>query len=484
MQVSILCSHVHHAKQLRDIFKQWSTLCYVYTDFDEFWERSQKSLSDLYLLDVKMVCGRERGLLDHPQYQTGQMNVAFYYSKGSHPLMSSSYRIKSLGDFNIDDPALPQQLSQLWNFLKAQRDRESEMGKLKMQLYETRGQLERTVGQIQQLSQQSDYRKLLAQFAHQIDQQCRRQDFLPALAKVVEQFDFIDQYALLELSPNGQKLLSPRLRGSKYRAFPSLWLGREHGVEGIGTYAQGLAHEVAVEYLGSEVMAIGPKLRSDAHPQFLLYLKVDTDTRQHLDWNLLQLLLNGFYGRSLLRESERAHKSSHFLSQWEFYDLLVEEGAREESPSRILLLEFHQLVSAVIGKGKNDFQWGRFYQEFTTLLDERIKHDYWATSIGRWGMAFLVSAQNYDQLKSLLQGFSKDFAYWRFFGDPDDILALNLSPKMRSISARCKEFFEHMAWGDREDANHHAPEDQKRLQGEEQTLTELAKILSGRTLEV
>ena len=119
----------------------------------------------------------------------------------------------------------------------------------------------------------------------------------------------------------------------------------------------------------------------------------------------------------------------------------------------LLILEFQNLVSALTKRSKEDFQWRRFYEEFSTLLDTRIKHDYFSTCLGRWGMAFFVPYQYEETLKVTLEEFIQKFAYWRFFDDPDEILALNLTPNITALQALRKDFFQYMASKNREDAD-------------------------------
>ena len=235
-----------------------------------------------------------------------------------------------------------------------------------------------------------------------------------------------------------------------------------------------------MDYLGGEIITIGPKMCAENLPVFLIYLEVEPDICHGLDWNLLQLFLGGLYSRSLLRERDRSYKSSHFVSLWEFFDLLVVDGAIEEDPCHILVLEFHRLVKAVTHKGDSDFQWRRFYEEFTTRLDAKIKYDYFSSCLGRWGMAFFVSGDQREALETLLKQFSQEFSYWKFFEDPDEILILNLDPQIKALSASQEEFFQYMAHRDREDANKYIS--QNRMEAE--TLERLARVLKGPALEI
>lgn len=477
MQVSILCSQVNHAKRLRDALEGQVAVCYVYTNWDEFWNYSQDGLTQLYLLDVELVCGQERGIIDHPKYRARQMNVAFFYSQSTLPLMSAAYRLDSLGDFDVEVEDLPEKLSQILRFLKVRREREAEVRKLKAELYLARQERERSEGQLRELWKQANDRQLLGEVVRKIDRECCRQDFLQALAKVVEELDFFQQYGIFELAGNGQKLVSPRLAGRKYRALPSLQLGQDHGIQGIKQYAQGLAHQVAVDCLGGkELIALGPRMKAGDGPQVLIYCKVENGVLQRLDWNLLQLFLSGFYGRSLLRDWDRSRKSSHLIGQWEFYDLLVDEGGVQENPCHILVLDFQKLIQSVDKKAESDFQWLRFYEEFNTLLDSRIEWDYLATCLGRWGMAFFVAGEYREAMHALLREFSREFAYWRFFDDPDQILVLDLNPQITVLSAYHEEFFRYLADRNLEDAEQYIAQEQR----EEEALQQLTQTLGGR----
>ena len=455
MEVSILCSRPQDAQKLTRLLKDSSSLSYTYKDFNELWEHSQEKLSQLYILDVEVVSGHERGIIDHPKYQKGLMNVVFYYSQDSLPLMASQYRMKSLGDFDIDDPDLAQRLSQVVAELKARQERQGEVGKLKADLYQARKSLDKLVEKNQREAQESDYRRLLCGLVDAINEECRVHDFLESFGRVMERANFIEEYAVLELTPNGQKLISPRLKGQKYRSFPSLWLGiqDQESVTGIQKYAQGMAGQVALDCLGDQIVTLGLQLHPGGSPQNLIYLKTTPDVREHMDWSLLESFLSGCYGRWLFLQQDRSETmGSHWVSEWEFYDLLTATGEVESVPSHLLVLEFHKLVWARAQKGHDDFQWKRFFNEFSSQVDKRVRHDYFATSLGPWGMAFFVSEGDRRVLEQSLLDVGQKFFYWRFFDDPDSILTLNLAPRLRSLKAHRDSFFSYLRQKNKEHA--------------------------------
>ncbi|MCY4644687.1 MAG: hypothetical protein OXB88_08730 [Bacteriovoracales bacterium] len=455
MQVAIVCSRIRRAKALRDILKNWVSVCYVHTDFDDFWQNSQKEPAPLYLIDVEMIDAGKEKIADHPHYKSSLMNVAFFYSPSSFHLMSAPYLKTCCGHFDIESKDISQKLFDILESLKVNRDREREMLKLKVELHDIRGRFNQTIETAKQMKRTFGKQQLLGKLIFEIDRQCGKRDFLEAFGQVLEGCDFVYKYALFELvsNSNDPKLVSPPLKGAKVQHFPSLQLGKDHDILGIEHHAQGLAHQVAVDHLGREVVSMGLKLHSKTFPKLLIYLVVDKSTASEIDWDLFQLTLSGFYHRSRIKGESFKRSSRHFVSQWEFYDLLEERGKDQKKSSHIIVLEFQKLTAAITKKRVGGFQWRRFYEELTATLEEKIEHHYLATSLGRWGMAFFVSNEYLKSLHRLLLDSVEAFPYWRFFDDSDEILALNLEPQINILNSSSEEFFDYMAKMNREDTD-------------------------------
>ena len=465
VQVTIVGSHIHRIKMLRDILRKWAPVCYVHTDIDDFRQHFREDLNSLYLVDVEMIPNRgNREVGD----EITSVNVAFYYSKHSFHLMSSSRLMNSCGHFDIESKDLSRKIFDIIRSLKTRREREREVSKLKVELHGVRSRYRQSLEASEQMKQTFDRQQLLEKLVSEIDHRCQRGDFLEALGQVFEGCEFIHKYALFELVPNGQKLVSPPLFGYKVQRFPMLWLGKDHGVLGIDRYAQALAHQTAVDHFGREVVSMGLKLRSQTLPKLLIYLVVDARAFCGLDWNSFQLFLNGFYHRSELRSEMpyRPNRRSPLISQWEFYDLLIDGESDREKRFCIFVLELHRLATAVTKKKVGGFQWRNFYEKFTGTLEETSRSDYSASPLGRWGMAFFVSDEYRESFRSFLSEFSEKFPYWKFFDDPDEILALDLHPQIKILSADRKEFFDYMAKTDRENANRYLADREKKAHRE------------------
>lgn len=468
MEVSILCSRLQHAKIFKDALSSHSTtdatnaidtdtastVFYTYTDFDQFWSEAEKGTTPLYLVDVERACESERSLAEHPAYVDGRMNIIFYYTQETLPLMSAVYSMHFLGEVDREAEDLPQKLSHIVGVLLARRKKERENGQLKAQLYKSENRFHKAVEQFQQELQRFEYQEFLTQFMRKIENQYDGHNFLTTLSGTMDESNFIKQYAFFELSESGQKLASPRLKGKKYYRLPSLWLGINHGSQGIQERAQGLAHQTATDCFRGEVVTLAPRAFSGELPRFLMYLKVDKHICHELDWGLLQSFLGGIYASSMNKKREPAQETTRFMSQWEFGDLLVEKGGHQESDGKVLTLDFERLLVAVDREEEEDsFEWQRFYREFVGLLEGDKRYDYSATSLGRWGMAFLVFEEDYKGLRAWLWELSQNFAYWKFFENPDSLLAQNLAPYLKTFTALRTDFFHYVAKRDRKEAD-------------------------------
>ena len=454
MQVSVLCSHLQHVKILKNALSNYCRVFYTYTDFEHFWSETQKGGTPLYLVDVERACEGEHSLTDHPAYRAGQMNIIFYHTPRTLPLMSSAYRIHALGDVDLEADDLSQRLSSIMDAFSIRREKERENEQLKAKLYKSEQRFHKAVEQFQQESQRFDYHQLLVQFIRKIEHKYDGHNFLTAFSAVMEEVDFIDEYAFYELNDSGQKLVSPRIQGKKSYRFPSLWLGMNHGTHGIHEYVQGLAHQTATDCFQGQVVSLAPRISSGALPLVLVYLVVDTHVYQQLDWSLLESFLGGIYASSGKNKTEQTRQFSRFMNQWEFGDLLVDQEGHQDDQGKVLILDFERLLTVVNKEeGEDCFRWQRFCQEFMGLLEGDRRYDYSATFLGRWGMAFLVFEEDYRGLKAWLWELSQKFAYWKFFEDPDSILAQNLIPHLRTCTALRTDFFTYVAKRDGQEAH-------------------------------
>ena len=83
--------------------------------------------------------------------------------------------------------------------------------------------------------------------------------------------DEVDEFAFLELSFNGQKLLSPVSNNQKFRNIPSLWLGQAC-INGIELFAQNMATQVAIDVMGGDIVSLHVK-GSEGNTDKIIFIK-------------------------------------------------------------------------------------------------------------------------------------------------------------------------------------------------------------------
>ena len=133
--------------------------------------------------------------------------------------------MNSLGDFDIDSPDLQQTLFGKIDSFVLYRQRKNREETLKVKLYQS----EQRCAQLEKKEAKSFQRELFREVVKLVEGATEgvlsHQDFLSALAGVVEQLGFVREYAFFELNHSGEKLVSRPYPGRKNRELPSLSLG-------------------------------------------------------------------------------------------------------------------------------------------------------------------------------------------------------------------------------------------------------------------
>src|SRR5690606_38075639 len=79
--------------------------------------------------------------------------------------------------------------------------------------------------------------------------------FTDRLASVFSSWEFCQRFSIFELNQTGQKIVSPQLNNPKYKALPSMWLGKVCS-NGIELFAEEMAGEICLDEFESKNLKI------------------------------------------------------------------------------------------------------------------------------------------------------------------------------------------------------------------------------------
>jgi len=444
INVAIVCFDLGVAKKLSQVFKQVGVHPYVCTSLSDFWEDSVKQTPDLTIIDVKMMSQGDILFKDHPLIISRELSVAFYYEQDTAALLYSTFDILNLGLINGDLSPIGQIKSvlnrynsyQSWQN-KARRANEAEAA--------VDSKLSQIVSKTEELKEKTFYQALQKSIQGRLEAQKQDDDFFIAVSRVLSGVKEVKKFSFLELSPSGQKLISPKFLFDKYVEIPSLWLGKtcEKGVE---FFAQNMASQVCLELMGGDLMSLlikGSKEEADV----LLFVQVEGEEfLAQFDWESLERYLCGLYCHFQLRGTSHSKEglslSRTFGHSWELFSQLDEINFGKIPESRIeggldrytlIGVDFSTLVSRALGQRELRFYWNRFIMDFVRGLETQKKLNFKSFLHSPSKILMLVEAEQSENVLAQTKAYGQRYPYWRYFEDADVVLGASLKPELQFV---------------------------------------------------
>ena len=440
--VALLCRNLQLAKKLSDIFKQVGVLPYICTDLADFWEQTLKETPHLSVVDVKSTHEGELLFKNHPKILSEEMPVSFLYEADSMPLLYSTYDILNLG--LIDARA------SLSGQIKAVLKRFNRYQNWQAKAYaanESQEGLDRKLSQViertEELKEKNFYQSLLKSLQGRLEEEKESEDFQTAVARVFSQVKEMKKFTFLELSPSGQKLVSPQFFFDKYTHIPSLWLGKTC-TKGIEFFAQNMASQICLEIMGGELMSLLIRGKNN-EPEGMIFVRVESEEfLANFDWESLERYLSGLYCYFNLRALGADTQSSvgGLSLSWGLYQLLdeIKYGALPESRLEggydrfaLISVNFHDLYERALSQEEMRFYWHKFYSDFINGIETQKGLDFRPYYHSPKHSYFLVEKESLDQDLVAFKNYCTRFPYWRYFEDADVVLGASLKPEVRLV---------------------------------------------------
>ncbi len=438
VSVALLLSDLSEVKEISSVFKKLGVIPHFYEDLKTFWSGTLERLPALCIVDVKKMSEGDLVLRDHPAVMAEEMPLLFYYTQNTEPLLVSTHHFYHLGvlkqSANYEGP-LKAILKRVNKFTSLEQNYHM----LRVTTTAQKEQIERLEIILNEEERADNYLSMVKSVCMEFEKYRFETDFFKALEKVFHVIDEVDEFAFLELSFNGQKLISPVSNNQKFRNIPSLWLGQAC-IQGIELFAQNMAIQVAVEVMGGQIVSLHIK-GAEGYTDKIIFVKSKNEIFfNNFDWNLLEAYLNGFYATfrsklnapiSIDRKFSSAFEAMGFLDQFLFGQTVSEVVAHKNLfDMRLVDLDLSSLIQIILKKGQNRFYWNRFSAEFINKLEIQSRCDFRFFEYGVANTGFLIKANDLDLFFDELKEFANRFQYWKYFEDTEGVLAQLVQPKV------------------------------------------------------
>lgn len=443
LSVALLFSDINEVKEISAVFRKLGIIPHYYEDLKTFWQGTIDRIPSLCIVDVKKMSEGDLVLRNHPHIDTEKLPLIFFYTKNTEPLLISTNDFFHLGLLkkteNYEAP-LKAILKRLNHFMAMEKENSA----LKTEKQKQTETIEALKMEKLTLVQTDQYQSMVKSVCLSLEEHRGEADFFRAVEKVFQSVDEISEFAMMELSFNGQKLISPISHVQKFRAIPSLWLGQAC-TNGIELFAQNMATQVAVDLMGGDLVALLIK-GNQAKPDKIMFVKAKNELfYNQFDWNMLEAYLNGFYAsfRNKLdsepaptKKFSSAFEAMSFLDQFLFGavgQVKEEMKAAKKMDYRLIDLDLNVLVDVVMKKSSNRFFWSKFEKEFINKLEIQSRCDFRVFDFGVNHLGFLVLSSDLDAFFDELKEFSAKFSYWKYFEDSEGVLSQIIQPKVAMV---------------------------------------------------
>lgn len=434
ISVALLFQNIENVKFFSGILRGMGIVPFFYEDLKSFCKGIQDSVPDLAFIDIRMMSDGEFTLKDQRTIQEGSVNLIFYANEKTSPLLISTYGLPHIGVVHSGMFIEEQFRAVMKRFYEFRGLKE----KLNLLQDETRKK-EQELGSLLKNREISDqrisYRQYMSALVKDSENLKSKVDFFKAIEVFFERIQEVDEFAFLELSFNGQKLISPLSSSSKFRMIPNLWLGSQSR-GGIEPFAQNMAAQIVTEAMGGDLISLTIK-GNNSHPDKLIYVKSRVETFfQEFDWNLFEEFLNGIYASYLLRAQRDSATDKRQIGSFEalqLFDqgLFVGGGALAES--ELVMIDFTSLFETIKKRKATRFFFEKFFTDFTSRLEiqTRIDFNLVEISLKHWG--FIVKSDRFEDFYNDLKDYAQKFQYWKYFEDAEPFLAIDIKPRIKQI---------------------------------------------------
>ena len=445
-RVALLMGSPARAQEISEIFRLVGVVPEYYDSLKSFWTEILGSVPVLCVIDVRLMGSGGLVLKNHPHVKSGRIRSAFFYEESTLPLLRSTFDLESCGYIN-GAVSLKGQIKVLLRRINQWSELRNQNEDLASRQRGAEKKIEHLVDNIEDKKAELYYREKFLKVREKIDDSKDHADFFGACATVLDSWEDVVGYACVELSPNYQKLVSPKLVGRKYRELPSLWLAKPCR-NGIEFFAQNLANQVCLDVMGGNLMTLLIVGRGD-YPDCMVFVQVeDEEFLSHFDWEALERSLISLHYYFCLRNEKFVPTDEKILSPWELLSTVDDsffDVSQGEGRLALVGISFSKIVDEVRKDTNVRFYWGKFYNEFLSKLERNKKISFRASPMDPCHVIFVVEKEGFDAIFDGLKSFCESFPCWRYFEDSDSVIAADLQPSLKMIPLSSWAVFDYLS---------------------------------------
>lgn len=432
LSVAILMDDLASAKEIASALRQNNILAHHFQSLDEFWVASSIQTPDLVIVDVTKMSQGSVQFKQHPKVLDQSLCYAFYSKDSTKILLQSTYGLKPFGYLH-NDASLNVQVMSLVERRADVLKNQKNMKELEMRIQRLQSRSQRLISDRSSAEEFKAHFEFMRNFCGEIEAESLTQDFTQALVSKLEHWDAIDGYGLYELNQSGQKLISPEVSKRKYHPFPSLWLGQANH-NGIERFAQDMATQVANDLF--EVEPVILKIHAgNQQPDMVLFVSFREERMMNFPWDVFESMLSSSLRRLKLHQQIPQY-TSQFTPMWEALDNMDKmQKSGVDSDTRILCLSLIPIVDVAKKRIQNKFYWSAFFNDFFIQLSGRLGKSTKLSLFGPWHVLFFVPKEDLEKEFQMLQGFVRQFGFWKFFEDNSQILSEEMLPTLKLVPA-------------------------------------------------
>lgn len=440
--VALLLSDFKETQLIHDELKRQNVESHFYDDLTSFWTGIIHKKPSFCIVDIKLIAHNNLLLSDHPLIKEQETSLVLYYADSTAPLLISTHlfdEVNTLKKSNNYQPAL----ERIVEIKKAKYDKRQQYIELKNLFLQKEAEVKK-LSQVQTTQAQvTHYQSLVKKTCLDFDKLRYKVDFNNAIEKIFDSINEIESYSILELSFNGQKLISAFSDSAKNHQIPSIWLGKSC-TNGIESFAQNMATQVAMEQMPGNLVSLLIRGKKNEVTK-MIFIKSSQETfYNHYDWDVLESYLNGFIATSEnldtsndvmdTRRLSGPFEAMSYIDQYLFGQSAHDSKVSKLDPNlKLVSVDLTELIERVLKQKTNRFYWNRFLTDFVNKFEIQSGYSFKYFEYGVNQISFLVAQNQFQNFYDQLREYASNFSYWKYFENSDGILAAIIEPKVFMI---------------------------------------------------
>ena len=434
--IALMLEDVAESARMAQALRTLGMLAQVFSSPDEFWQATTSEIPDLAIVDLKIMNGRDRLLIDHPRLKDKTLPLMLYVRAETMPLLPATYPLFHLGIILKEDNAADEvpyvgQLRSCLQKVDFLRSLQTQTTQLSDELNREKQKTKMLVASTQKMRQNREVQGQIAEALSAISRDLPVFGIWDSVARLFESWDWIKGYGILTFSANGKQLIAPGLQKSKYHRLPAVWLGKENR-KGVPYFSQSMAYQVAQEVIGENLRPLALSAPGK-DPEALIFVQLKDQENSNFDWEYFKSLLGLFLIRQEQVE-EQLQMRLKTLAPWEMLTRLDQEyGENLESNAQLYTVDLTEFTTMLRKRHKEIFFWQDFHRDLVMGL-ARVVPEKSQMSYMNWDrVAIFVPEKSKLDLLENLKNYFERFPYWRFCQDEDTLFTQIFKPAVRMV---------------------------------------------------